>query len=185
MHSLAAMNGSRLRRSLLRCAGGVNIPAGSILVVLNGAANRDPKHFDEPETFDPMRPNARRHIAFGRGVHSCPGALLARPQARFCIERLLDRTGVTIADGRHGPARGPPLRVRADVHPARPDRTAPRVHALSCVDRQHPVERALDAGSESPAHLRHGRTQPLGVLIGHAFQPHPAHPHRHHTQDAG
>jgi cytochrome P450 len=73
--------------------------------VHNGAANRDPKQFDEPDTLDPSRPNARRHIAFGRGVHSCPGAPLARAEARVCIERLLDRTtGIRIAEDKHGPA---------------------------------------------------------------------------------
>jgi cytochrome P450 family 150 subfamily A5 len=85
--------------------GGVEVPAGTILMVLNGAANRDPKQFDEPDTFDPARPNARRHIAFGRGVHSCPGAPLARAEARVCIERLLDRTtDIRIAEDKHGPA---------------------------------------------------------------------------------
>jgi len=85
--------------------GGVDIPAGTTLMVLNGAANRDPKQFDEPDTLDPSRPNARRHIAFGRGVHSCPGAPLARAEAGVCIERLLDRTtDIRIAEDRHGPA---------------------------------------------------------------------------------
>jgi cytochrome P450 family 150 subfamily A5 len=85
--------------------GGVDIPAGTILMVLNGAANRDPKQFEEPDAFDPARPNARRHIAFGRGVHSCPGAPLARAEARVCIERLLDRTtDIRIAEDKHGPA---------------------------------------------------------------------------------
>jgi cytochrome P450 len=85
--------------------GGVDIPAGTTLMVLNGAANRDPKQFDDPDTLDPARPNARRHIAFGRGVHSCPGAPLARAEARVCIERLLDRTtDIRIAEDKHGPA---------------------------------------------------------------------------------
>jgi cytochrome P450 len=85
--------------------GGVDIPAGTTLMVLNGAANRDPKHFDAPDALDPARPNARRHIAFGRGVHSCPGAPLARAEARVCIERLLDRTtDIRIAEDRHGPS---------------------------------------------------------------------------------
>lgn len=85
--------------------GGLDIPGGSILMVLNGAANRDPKHFHEPDTFDPVRPNACRHIAFGRDVHSWPGAPLARAKARVCIERLLDRTtDIRIAEDKHGPA---------------------------------------------------------------------------------
>jgi cytochrome P450 family 150 subfamily A5 len=85
--------------------GDIDIPAGTTLMVLNGAANRDSKQFDGPDTFDPARPNARRHIAFGRGVHSCPGAPLARAEARVCIERLLDRTTeIRIAEDKHGPA---------------------------------------------------------------------------------
>ncbi|HET6733599.1 cytochrome P450 [Mycobacterium sp.] len=85
--------------------GGVAFPAGTTLMVLNGAANRDPKQFEDPDAFDPARPNARRHIAFGRGVHSCPGAPLARAEARVCIERLLDRTtDIRIAEDKHGPA---------------------------------------------------------------------------------
>jgi cytochrome P450 len=85
--------------------GGVDIPAGTTLMVLNGAANRDPKQFENPDTFDPARSNARRHIAFGRGVHSCPGAPLARSEARVCIERILDRTTeIRIAEDTHGTA---------------------------------------------------------------------------------
>lgn len=85
--------------------GGVDIPAGSTVMVLNGAANRDPRQFDEPATFDPARPNARRHLAFGRGIHTCPGAPLTRAEARVAIERLLDRTtDIRISEHKHGPA---------------------------------------------------------------------------------
>ena len=61
-------------------------------MVVNGAANRDPRRFDDPDTFDPERKNARQHLAFGRGIHSCPGAPLARAETRVGLERLLDRT---------------------------------------------------------------------------------------------
>jgi cytochrome P450 len=85
--------------------GGVDVPAGSTLMLLNGAANRDPRHFDDPATFDVARTNARHHIAFGRGVHTCPGAPLARAEARSCLERLLDRTtDIRINETVHGPA---------------------------------------------------------------------------------
>jgi len=85
--------------------GGVDIPAGTTLMVLNGAANRDPGRFIDPDTFDPSRPEARQHIAFGRGVHTCPGAPLARTEARVSLERLLDRLGaITISEAAHGPA---------------------------------------------------------------------------------
>jgi cytochrome P450 len=84
--------------------GGVDIPAGTTVMVLNGAANRDPRHFEEPDTFDPARTNARHHIAFGRGIHTCPGAPLARAEGRVAIERLLDRTAdIRLSERVHGP----------------------------------------------------------------------------------
>ncbi|UXA19781.1 cytochrome P450 [Mycobacterium sp. SMC-4] len=80
------------------------ISAGSTLMVLNAAANRDPRRFVDPDTFDPERKNARQHLAFGRGIHSCPGAPLARAETRVGIERLLDRTtDIRISEKHHGP----------------------------------------------------------------------------------
>jgi cytochrome P450 len=70
---------------------GVEIPAGSILMAMNGAANRDPRVFADGDRFDMKRPNARRNIAFGHGEHFCPGASLARAEARISFERLLAR----------------------------------------------------------------------------------------------
>ncbi|MEU4650288.1 cytochrome P450 [Nocardia fluminea] len=85
--------------------GGVDVPAGSTVMVVNAAANRDPRQFENPETFDPDRHNARSHIAFGRGVHTCPGAPLARAEARVALELLLDRTtDIGISEREHGPA---------------------------------------------------------------------------------
>jgi cytochrome P450 len=85
--------------------GGVEVPAGTTLMVHYGAANRDPRQFENPDTFDPDRPNARRHIGFGRGVHSCVGAPLARAEGRVLIQRLLERTtDIEIDDAAHGPA---------------------------------------------------------------------------------
>ena len=85
--------------------GGAEIPAGTTVMVLNGAANRDPRRFTDPGTFDVARPNARQHLAFGRGIHTCPGAPLARAEARVSIERLLDRTTeIRVSERKHGPA---------------------------------------------------------------------------------
>jgi len=79
--------------------------AGTTVMVLNGAANRDPRRFEEPNEFDPARKNARQHLAFGRGIHSCPGAPLARAETRVGLERLLDRTSdIRISEEKHGPA---------------------------------------------------------------------------------
>jgi cytochrome P450 family 150 subfamily A5 len=83
---------------------GVDIPAGATVMVLNGAANRDPGRFDDPGEFRVERDNAREHLAFGRGVHSCPGGSLARMETRVSIERLLDRTAeIRISEAHHGP----------------------------------------------------------------------------------
>jgi cytochrome P450 len=85
--------------------GGVEVPAGTTLMVLNGAANRDPRHFEEAEEFRLERGNSREHLAFGRGPHSCPGGPLARMETRVSIERLLDRLGdIRISESHHGPA---------------------------------------------------------------------------------
>jgi cytochrome P450 len=85
--------------------GGVKIPAGTTLMVLNGAANRDPRRFEHPSDFQVERANARQHLAFGRGAHICPGAPLARAEGRITIERLLDRMdNIRISEKEHGPA---------------------------------------------------------------------------------
>ncbi len=74
-------------------------------MVSPGAANRDPRRFDEPHEFRLDRGNVREHIAFSRGIHSCPGAPLARVEGRVSIERILDRMAdITIDEDKHGPA---------------------------------------------------------------------------------
>ncbi len=81
------------------------LAAGCTVMVINGAANRDPRRFEDPDTFDAERKNARQHLAFGRGIHSCPGAPLARAETRVALERLLDRTtDIRISEAHHGPA---------------------------------------------------------------------------------
>ena len=84
--------------------GGVELPAGTTVMLVNAAANRDPARFADPDVFDPARDNARSHVTFGRGVHTCPGAPLARAEAVVSIERLLDRTAdLAVDDEHHGP----------------------------------------------------------------------------------
>jgi len=74
-------------------------------MLLNGAANRDPRRFECPAEFRLDRPNTKEHIAFGRGIHSCPGGPLARAEGRVSLERILDRMrDIRLSDKHHGPA---------------------------------------------------------------------------------
>lgn len=83
---------------------GVEIPPGASLLLLPGAANRDPHTFANPDQFDAARHNALYHLTFGHGIHHCAGAHLARAEGRVTINRLLDRTSsITIDESVHGP----------------------------------------------------------------------------------
>ncbi|MFI6365664.1 cytochrome P450 [Nocardia sp. NPDC050630] len=85
--------------------GGVDVPAGTVVMLCIGAANRDPRKFEDPDDFQLYRRNAREHIAFGRGIHTCAGAPLARVEGQVTLNRLLDRViDITIDEIFHGPA---------------------------------------------------------------------------------
>ena len=71
--------------------GTVAVPGGADLLLLLGSANRDPQIFDNPDTFDIRRPNARNHLSFGYGNHLCLGAPLARLEARVIFEEFSAR----------------------------------------------------------------------------------------------
>lgn len=80
--------------------GGVRLSAGSHLLLLWGAANRDPARFVDPDTARLDRPNLKGHLAFGKGIHFCVGSALARMEALAALTTLLERTtSFTIADG--------------------------------------------------------------------------------------
>jgi cytochrome P450 len=85
--------------------GDVHLPAGTIVMLCLGAANRDPRKFDHPHEFRPDRKNVREHLAFGRGIHTCAGAPLARVEGNVTVRRLLDRLrDISIDESVHGPA---------------------------------------------------------------------------------
>ncbi|MBV8950441.1 MAG: cytochrome P450 [Actinobacteria bacterium] len=69
---------------------GTTIPAFSRVALLNGSADRDERHFDEPDRFD-VRRHIDRHLAFGYGIHFCIGAALARLEGRVVLEETLAR----------------------------------------------------------------------------------------------
>ncbi|VEG43643.1 cytochrome P450 [Mycolicibacterium flavescens] len=79
------------------------LDAGTHVMVMVGAANRDPRQFEAPNELRLDRANIREHVAFGRGIHACPGAPLARIEARVSLERLLDRLGdIRVDESAHG-----------------------------------------------------------------------------------
>ncbi len=84
--------------------GGVEIKAGTTLLLTHMGANRDPRRFENPDLFDIDRRRAKEHLAFGRGAHTCIGSPLARSEVRVSIERLLARLGnIRLSEAHHGP----------------------------------------------------------------------------------
>ena len=70
---------------------GYSIRAGEAVFVMYGGANRDPAVFDNPNAFDTTRANAREHITFGTGVHTCLGAALGRMEVEIGLQTLFER----------------------------------------------------------------------------------------------
>lgn len=94
----------RLARRATRI-GDIDVQAGTSVLVMNGAANRDPRRFDDPDEFRLDRPNVLHHMAFGRGIHTCPGAPIARAEVRVSLERILNRMAdIRLSESEHGPA---------------------------------------------------------------------------------
>lgn len=103
MHSPTKIDFRLVRKTTT--LGGMHLPAGTIVMLCLGAANRDPHKFEDPHEFRPDRKNVREHIAFGRGIHTCAGAPLARVEGQITVRRLLDRMrDIRIDETNHGPA---------------------------------------------------------------------------------
>jgi cytochrome P450 len=97
--------------------GGVAIPAGSLLDIVSGAANRDPEVWEDPDRFDIFRPK-KPHFSFARGPHMCVGLHLARVEMTRALNAILDN----IPNLRFDPDRLPPqirgcmMRVPRELH---------------------------------------------------------------------
>ena len=69
---------------------GTKVPEGSVILLLNAAANRDDRHYEDPDRFDIMR-KSDRHLSFGLGIHFCLGASLARLEGQVALDEVLKR----------------------------------------------------------------------------------------------
>ena len=92
--------------------GGVDLHEGDTLLMLFGAANRDPTQFARPDEVDLDRGNVRTHLAFGKGIHYCVGARLARLEGQIVLAELLARTSHIELDPDVAPRRARSLLVR-------------------------------------------------------------------------
>jgi cytochrome P450 len=90
---------SRVRTTI----GGIEVPPGTTVFVMNDAANRDPRQFDDPSEFRLDRPSGRQHLGFGHGIHTCAGSPLARAETHATMVRFLARTDdIRISEAHHG-----------------------------------------------------------------------------------
>jgi cytochrome P450 len=105
--------------------GDIEVAPGTSVMLLIRAMNRDPKRFESPTKLNIGRSNLLEHLAFGRGIHACAGAPLARAEAKVTLERFFDRTtDIRVNEAKHGPkgarrfefAPNYLLRVISEVH---------------------------------------------------------------------
>lgn len=84
--------------------GDVEVKAGTTVMTAIASVNRDPARYERPGEIVMDRPKLKEHLAFGRGIHTCPGAPLARVEVRVMLERLLARTSrIGLSEAHHGP----------------------------------------------------------------------------------
>lgn len=95
--------------------GGVNLAAGQQLYLLLGSAGRDENFWDDADEFDPHRPDLNQHLAFGKGIHLCVGAPLARLEGRVSLTALTERVPDLRLHGDRGIVFGDFVRVLSPV----------------------------------------------------------------------
>lgn len=85
--------------------GDLDVAPGTVIMLVQSAMRRDPRVFESPNEFRLDRNNLQTQLAFGKGIHTCIGAALARAEARLAVEHILDRVSdLRINEAKHGVA---------------------------------------------------------------------------------
>ncbi|MEC3916587.1 cytochrome P450 [Nocardia sp. CDC160] len=104
---------------------GISLPAGTVVVMSLAGANRDPRKFDDPNRFDITRPNAKEHLTFSSGIHTCLGSSLARMEGTYALRSLFEQFPDLALAGE--PERRPLYNLHGYAH--LPIRLGPRITA--------------------------------------------------------
>ncbi len=109
LEEVLRLEGSTKITSRLACRdtkiGDIDVPAGTQVLISLAAANRDPRRWENPNQFQLHRPRIMEHLAFGRGVHTCAGAPLARAEVKVILERFFENTShIDLNPEKHGTA---------------------------------------------------------------------------------
>ena len=84
--------------------GDIEVAPGTTVMLIQSAMRRDPRRFESPDEFRIDRKNLHTQLAFGKGIHTCIGAALARTEAKLSLEHIFDRTAdIRIDESKHGP----------------------------------------------------------------------------------
>ena len=145
---------------------GVPVPRGEMLSMLFGAANRDPRVFDDPDRLDVARANAAEHIGFGGGIHVCIGAPLARIELDAGFEALVEplpHAPPRRAAGARAGVRDPRLRVGWSPAVGAASARLRMLHDGRLVDEHAPRLRAFVAGLTMPRRSSMSISRPARV----------------------
>ncbi|MGW1996274.1 cytochrome P450 [Embleya sp. NPDC001921] len=159
--------------------GGVHLPEGARLMLLWGAANRDAAAFPRPDTLDLDRPAAKAHTSFGRGIHFCVGAHLARLETTVALRALPAATDHIAPAPDSEPTYVPSTFVRRLAH--LPLTLTPRTHpvtqGVSSIPRRAPRRPAPHPPFGLPRCARRPGEQSnrttMRLLLRHADARHP------------